>query len=67
MAERFYGLDRGDTKNDVTEGAASTATTDVEVRIDLAGFPSDASYKSEVLQMLDMIKQYILEDSWPPA
>lgn len=67
MAERFYGLDRGENgTGQVTEGAASTATTDVEVRIDLAAF-SGAGGRSEVLILLDVIKQAILEDTWPPA
>ena len=63
MAERFYGLDRGDNENDVTEGSATTATTDVEVRVDLA---SDVT-KSEVLLALDKIKNWILKGNWPPA
>lgn len=67
MAERFYGIDRGETKKDVTEGSSSTATTDVEVRIDLAGISTGADGRNEVIQMLEYIKQAILEDSWPPA
>lgn len=66
MAERFYGLDRGETEFSVTEGSSTTATTDVEVRVDLAGF-SGAVAKSEVLQLLDMIKNHILKGNWPPA
>lgn len=63
MAERFYGLDRGETKNSVTEGASTTATTDVEVRVDLASNIT----RNEVLIALDDIKNYILEHNWPPA
>jgi len=67
MAERFYGLDRGENgTGDVTEGAATTATLDVEVRIDLAAF-SGASGRGEVLVLLDIIKNAILQDDWPPA
>jgi hypothetical protein len=64
MAERYYGIDRGEEGSvNVTEGSSSTATTDVEVRIDLAATMS----QSEVLLALDTIKRAILEDSWPPA
>ena len=63
MAQRYYGLDRGEVKKDVTEGSATTATTDVEVRIDLAASMS----KSEVLLAIESIKQAITEDIWPPA
>ena len=63
MAQRYYGLDRGETKNDITEDSSSTATTDVEIRIDLAASMS----KSEVLIAIDMLKAFIIEDTWPPA
>lgn len=64
MAERFYGIDRGEQGvRDVTEGAASTATTDVEVRVDLAA----NMQKMEVLLALDVIKEAIIQDTWPPA
>ena len=64
MADRFYGLDRGEQGiGEVTEGSAATLTTDVEVRVDL-----DASLsKQDVLLALDVIKGRILEDTWPPA
>jgi hypothetical protein len=63
MADRFYGIDRGEQGvRNVTEGATSTATTDVEVRVDLIGMS-----KMEVLLALDTIKEAILQDTWPPA
>jgi hypothetical protein len=63
MADRFYGIDRGEQGvRNVTEGAASTATTDVEVRVDLIGMS-----KLEVLLALDTIKEAIIQDTWPPA
>ena len=63
MADRFYGIDRGEQGvRNVTEGAATTATTDVEVRVDLIGMS-----KMEVLLALDTIKEAILQDTWPPA
>jgi hypothetical protein len=64
MAERFYGIDRGEQGvRNVTEGSASTATTDVEVRVDLAA----NMQKMEVLLALDVIKEAIIQDTWPPA
>lgn len=62
MADRFYGLDRGDVKNDISEDSSSP-TKDVEVAVDLA----IGMDKSEVLILLDEIKAYILENQWPPA
>jgi hypothetical protein len=63
MADRFYGIDRGEQGvRNVTEGSSSTATTDVEVRVDLIGMS-----KLEVLLALDTIKEAILQDTWPPA
>ncbi len=63
MADRFYGIDRGEQGvRNVTEGATSTATTDVEVRVDLIGMS-----KLEVLLALDTIKEAITQDTWPPA
>lgn len=64
MADRFYGIDRGEQGvRNVTEGSSSTATTDVEVRIDLAANMD----KMEVLLALDTIKEAITQDTWPPA
>jgi hypothetical protein len=64
MADRYYGIDRGEQGvRNVTEGASSTATTDVEVRVDLAA----NMQKMEVLLALDTIKEAILQDTWPPA
>lgn len=63
MADRFYGIDRGEQGvRNVTEGSSSTATTDVEVRVDLIGMS-----KLEVLLALDTIKEAIIQDTWPPA
>ncbi len=64
MAERFYGIDRGEQGvRNVTEGAATTATTDVELRVDLAA----NMQKDEVLFAIETIKQAIIQDTWPPA
>lgn len=62
MADRIYGLDRGDTEFDVVEGSSSP-TKDVEVVVDL----EVNLKKSEVLDQLDMIRNHILKGNWPPA
>lgn len=67
MANRFYGLDLGDNENDVTEGSSTTSTTDVEVRVDLAGVNAGGPGKNDVLIALEKIKNWILKGNWPPA
>jgi hypothetical protein len=62
MADRFYGLDRGDTEFDVSEDSSSP-TKDVEVVVDLAVNLE----KSEVIQKLEEIKNHIIKGQWPPA
>lgn len=62
MANRYYGVDRGGEKKDITEDS-STTSKDVEVVIDL----SPGMDRAEALIMLEYIKQYIMEDTWPPA
>lgn len=62
MANRFYGLDRGQTEFQVNE-AAATATKDVELNVDLAV----SLEKSEVIMLLEQIKAHIIKGNWPPA
>lgn len=64
MATRRYGLSKGETEFQVTEAAgAAVASDSVEVTVDLA-----ANYeKHEVLEKLDMIKNHIIKNIWPPA
>lgn len=62
MASRFYALDIGEHADEVAEGSSTQSKT-VEVAVDLA----DGATREQVLVTLDEIKQYILEDSWPPA
>ena len=62
MADRIYGLDRGDVEENVAEGSSSP-TKDVEIVIDLAV----SLEKSEVLQLIETIKNHILKGNWPPA
>ena len=64
MATRIYGLSRGETKKDVTEGVgAAVAADSIELTVDLAA----SLDRQDVLRALDTLKQYILEDTWPPA
>lgn len=67
MAERFYGLNRGESSDQVTEGSSSTATTDVEIRIDLAGIAAGGEGRAEVKEMVENIMRFIFRDTWPPA
>lgn len=62
MADRIYGLDRGQTEFSVSEGSVSP-TKDVEVVVDLAKNLT----KAEVLQLLEMIENHIIKGNWPPA
>lgn len=61
MADRFYGLDRGESGKHnatiVTESATSP-TKDVEVVVDLAV----SLTRQEVAEILDQIKNYILTE-----
>jgi hypothetical protein len=58
VAEVFFGIDRGETKDDVTEAAASTATTDVEVRVDLAANLSHAEIELLLIQIGNYIREH---------
>ena len=64
MTDRFYGCEFGDDKVAVLEGAASTAAKDVEVRIT---YDAANNGKQAALNALDVIRQRIVEDTWPPA
>ncbi len=64
MADRYYGAEFGDTKVAVLEGGSSTAAKDVEVRIT---YDAANNSKSAALRALEVIRQRIIEDAWPPA
>lgn len=64
MADRYWGCEFGDDKVDVLEGGSSTATKDVEVRIT---YDATNNSKSAALRALEVIRQRIIEDNWPPA
>lgn len=64
MATRLYGLSRGETEFEVTEGVGSAVAADgVELTVDLAV----SLTKNEVLLALDMFKNHIVKGNWPPA
>jgi hypothetical protein len=62
MASRYYGMDRGQTTDDIDEGS-STTSSDVEIVINLA----KSLTRAEVLQIMDMLKERIIEEPWAPA
>lgn len=62
MADRIYGIDRGETEFQVVEGSVSPAKG-VEVVVDLAVNLT----KAEVLMALEYIENAIIKGNWPPA
>lgn len=64
MATRLYGISRGETEFQITEGVGSaTAADNIELTVDLAV----SLTKAEVLGKLDELKNHILKGNWPPA
>ena len=64
MAERYYSVVLGEqTPSLVTEATSSTAGDAIEVRVTYTATNLD---KQHVLLGLDTIKQYIIQDAWPP-
>lgn len=64
MATRIYGISRGETEFQITEGVGSAVAADgMEFTFDLAV----GLTKGEVLRGLDMIKAHILKGNFPPA
>lgn len=62
MANRYFGLNRGQTEFDIVQDS-STNSTDIELRVDL----SKSLTKSEVLVKLEELENAILKNQWPPA
>jgi hypothetical protein len=62
MASRFYALDIGENMTQVVEGS-STGSKTVEIAVDL----DDNATREQVLVCIENIKNYILQDVWPPA
>lgn len=64
MATRRYGLSRGETEFQVTEGVgAATNADDVEVTVDLA----KSLDKNDVIIKLKEIINHLVKGNWPPA
>jgi len=62
MADRFYGLDRGETEFQIVE-QATTPAKDYEFNFDLAV----NSTKEDVLLALEKLKNHIIKGDFPPA
>lgn len=62
MASRYYALDLGENMTQVAEGSSTQSKT-VEIAIDLA----DGANRQQVFEAIENIRNYILQDSWPPA
>lgn len=64
MATRRYKISRGETEFDIVEEVGAATDSDhIELTVDLAV----SLERSEVLQKLDEIKNWILTHDWPPA
>lgn len=63
MAQRYYGLNRGESRHQVVIGSSSTATLDVEIRID------DASSinKQHAAELIRYALEAMLEDLATPT
>ena len=62
MASRYYALERGEGKEDITNGL-STQTKTFEFAINL----DDGATQDEVIDALKKISLEIAEGPWPPA
>lgn len=64
MATRRYGISRGETVEQITEGVgAAVASDNMEFTFDLAV----GLTKEDVLLGLEKIKQHIIKGDFPPA
>lgn len=61
MASRYFGISRGQKEFDIVEGS-STNSTNVELVVDLAANVE----KSELIDMLNALKNKILKSTYPP-
>lgn len=64
MATRIYGISKGQTEFEVTEGVGSAIASDsMEFTFDLAS----SLTKEDVLKALEIFKNHILKGKFPPA
>lgn len=64
MADRFFSVDLGEqAPSTVTEGA-STSSEAIELRVTYTATGVD---KRTVLIALETLRNYILQDTWPPV
>ncbi len=64
MADRFYYVEFGGKKDNVTEAAADSAGADVSLRIT---YDATNNQKRAVLEAIEAIRHRIIADTWPPA
>lgn len=65
MADRYYAVSLGgDTPLDVTEGAAATPAAFVDVRLT---YDATGASKLEVVKALEAVRNYVLQDTFPPV
>jgi hypothetical protein len=62
MAVQYFGIEKGGKFTTVTQDSSSTGKT-IEVAVDLA----DGASKEQVIVALQNLKDYILQNKWPPA
>jgi hypothetical protein len=64
MATRLYGISRGESQDQITEGVgAATAVDDIELTVNLAKNLT----REDVLLALEKFEYKITTGNWPPA
>lgn len=74
MATELYGANPGFHLEDVVSGVGSaTSANNVELTVDLSttivkdGGSTRTISRTEVLLILELFKEYIVKNNWPPA
>jgi hypothetical protein len=62
MAVQYFGIEKGAKFTTVTQDSSTTSKT-IELTVDLA----DGASKEQVIVALQNLKDYILQNKWPPA
>lgn len=64
MATRLYGISKGETEFQISEGVGSaTAADNIELTVDLAANVT----KEDVILALQKLENHIMKYGWPPA